>query len=60
VRTEHACQGDLASNLLHLPFQKQDKLGVVVHICDPSTLETEAGRSQVWGQLELHSKTLYE
>jgi hypothetical protein len=34
------------------------KLGIVVHTCNPSSGETEAGGSLVQGQLELHSKTL--
>jgi hypothetical protein len=29
-----------------------------VHVCDPSTREAEAGRSQLQGQPGLHSKTL--
>jgi hypothetical protein len=33
-------------------------LGIVVHTCNPSSGETEAGGSLVQGQLELHSKTL--
>jgi hypothetical protein len=32
--------------------------GVVVHICDSNTGEAEAGGQQVWGQSELHSKTM--
>jgi hypothetical protein len=31
---------------------------MVVHACSPSTKETEPGRSQIQGQLGLHSKTL--
>jgi hypothetical protein len=31
--------------------------GVVVHACNPSTQEAEAGRSWVWGQLGPHIKT---
>jgi hypothetical protein len=31
-------------------------LGVVVHGCNLSTWETEAGGSQVWGQPGLHRK----
>jgi hypothetical protein len=33
-------------------------LGVVVHICNPSILEAEAGRSWFWGQPRLHRETL--
>jgi hypothetical protein len=34
------------------------RLGVVVHTCDLSTEEYEAGRSQVQGQSELHIENL--
>jgi hypothetical protein len=32
-------------------------LGMVVHICNPSTWEAEGGGSWIWGQPGLHSKT---
>jgi hypothetical protein len=32
--------------------------GVVAHICNPYTQETEAEGSQVWGQSGLHKETL--
>jgi hypothetical protein len=35
-----------------------NKLGKVVHACNPSTWEVEAGGSQVQGQYGLCSKTL--
>jgi hypothetical protein len=35
------------------------KLAVVVHASNPSTWEAEAGGSQVRGQPELHSETLF-
>jgi hypothetical protein len=34
------------------------KLGVLMHTCNPSTQEMEAGGLQVWGQPGLHSETL--
>jgi hypothetical protein len=33
------------------------ELGMVVHICNPSTQETEAGGVKVQGQSGLHSET---
>jgi hypothetical protein len=33
-------------------------LDMVVHTCNLSAQEAEAGGSQIWGQPELHSKTL--
>jgi hypothetical protein len=31
---------------------------MVVHLCNTSTWEADAGRSQVWGQSEIHNDTL--
>jgi hypothetical protein len=37
---------------------KSHELGLVVHTCHPSTQETEAGVSTVWGQFETPSQKL--
>jgi hypothetical protein len=34
----------------------QPKLGMVVHVYNPSTLQSETGGAWVWGQPEIHSK----
>jgi hypothetical protein len=36
---------------------RREKPGLVVYICNPSTQEAKAGRSQVQDQPELHSET---
>jgi hypothetical protein len=45
---------------LPLPDKKFSQVGIVVHICNPSIWETEAGGYLVWGQPGgvLHSETL--
>jgi hypothetical protein len=42
-----------------LPKLKSQRwLGIVLHICNPNTRETEAGGAWVESQPELHGKTL--
>jgi hypothetical protein len=38
--------------------KSKGKLGMMVHACNSSSLEAEAGGSSIWGQPGLHSKTL--
>jgi hypothetical protein len=40
--------------------KRRGKLGVVVHSCNPSTWEAEAGGWGIQGQPGLHSETLLE
>jgi hypothetical protein len=39
-------------------FEKQSFLGMVLHICNPSTCEAEAGGLKVQSQYGVHSETL--
>jgi hypothetical protein len=49
---------ELHSSTIGSLFKKAIDLGMVEHSCNSGTQKAEAGRSQVEGQLELHSKTL--
>jgi hypothetical protein len=53
-----ACRSFLSFlvELKHTEFITQ--LKTVMHVCNPSTWEMEAGGLWVWGQPELHTKTL--
>jgi hypothetical protein len=41
-------------------YLKVNKLGMVVHICNPNTWEAEAGRLQVQGHPQIHSETPFQ
>jgi hypothetical protein len=39
-------------------YDEREEQGIVMHTCNLSTQEAEAGESQAWSQPELQSKTL--
>jgi hypothetical protein len=49
-----------SKKLENTTVRAKKKLSVVVHICNPSTWEAEAGGSQIGSQPGLHSEILYQ
>jgi hypothetical protein len=56
-RIDYRCEPPAPSSIfLLMHFSVSGTLGVVVHICNSSTLEAEAGGWRIWGQPGLGSK----